>query len=399
MLKQREMSVDSDNEQLSAVLEKVEAVLVERRVRQKLLSELVSAQQDIEFLENKIASAENNLRKEIPEIESLQDSIEKASLELSRLVEERESAEARYFQVKMSEKEFRHKLSQLPKLNEEVSLLVARVRNLEKTCKLQDARFEQVASQKMKYQTEIDDLKRKADALAAEIPLIQNTKDILSGLMPSDFDKDSYSVLQGDFEKNLKNYTNDVGQEIDRITQRVSDMKELVENEKSLQNQLSAEKAELEKKYHTILADTGGEAEESTAMAALRQLEAQKINLVEDSDRLANLIDRVKIEIDTVGDKLTHEQSLKAESMQRRMYLASIKEELKGIDDIDAHIEIQKEMKLNLNIEAGMLIRKIDLINNVNQVLDTLIDRLQHTFDDQNTQWIEFVGSLNRMLC
>jgi hypothetical protein len=56
-------------------------------------------------------------------------------------------------------------------------------------------------------------------------------------------------------------------------------------------------------------------------------------------------------------------------------------------------------MKLNLNIEAGMLIRKIDLINNVNQVLDTLIDRLQHTFDDQNTQWIEFVGSLNRMLC
>lgn len=399
MLKQREMSVDSDNEQLSAVLEKVEAVLVERRVRQKLLSELVSAQQDIEFLENKIASAENNLRKEIPEIESLQDSIEKASLELSRLVEERETAEARYFQVKMSEKEFRHKLSQLPKLNEEVSLLVARVRNLEKTCKLQDARFEQVASQKMKYQTEIDDLKRKADALAAEIPLIQNTKDILSGLMPSDFDKDSYSVLQGDFEKNLKNYTNDVGQEIDRITQRVSDMKELVENEKSLQNQLSAEKAELEKKYHTILADTGGEAEESTAMAALRQLEAQKINLIEDSDRLANLIDRVKIEIDTVGDKLTHEQSLKAESMQRRMYLASIKEELKGIDDIDAHIEIQKEMKLNLNIEAGMLIRKIDLINNVNQVLDTLIDRLQHTFDDQNTQWIEFVGSLNRMLC
>jgi chromosome segregation ATPase len=399
MLKQREMSVDSDNEQLSAVLEKVEAVLVERRVRQKLLSELVSAQQDIEFLENKIASAENNLRKEIPEIESLQDSIEKASLELSRLVEERETAEARYFQVKMSEKEFRHKLSQLPKLNEEVSLLVARVRNLEKTCKLQDARFEQVASQKMKYQTEIDDLKRKADALAAEIPLIQNTKDILSGLMPSDFDKDSYSVLQGDFEKNLKNYTNDVGQEIDRITQRVSDMKELVENEKSLQNQLSAEKAELEKKYHTILADTGGEAEESTAMAALRQLEAQKINLLEDSDRLANLIDRVKIEIDTVGDKLTHEQSLKAESMQRRMYLASIKEELKGIDDIDAHIEIQKEMKLNLNIEAGMLIRKIDLINNVNQVLDTLIDRLQHTFDDQNTQWIEFVGSLNRMLC
>lgn len=398
MLRQRDFSIDPDIERLNGVLEKVEAVLAERRVRQQLLTDLRNARQDIEFFENKIASAENGLRKENPEIESLQDSIEKASVELSRLVEEKESAEARYFRVKMSEKEFRLNISQLPKLNEEISQLETRVEGLDKSCQSQDGRFEQVVSQRMKYLLEIDELKRKADTLAAEIPLIQNTKDILSGLMPSDFDKDSYAVLQGDFEKNLQNYTNDIGEEIDRITRHVSNLKDLVENEKQLHIRLSAEKTELEKKYRDMLGDTEGEPDVSTAMAVLKQLEAQKINLIEDTDRLVTVVDRIKLEIDALDDKLSHEQSVRAGSIQRRIYLASIQEELKSIDDIDAHIRIQKEKKLDFDIEAGMLRRKMDVIEHVNQMLDALIDRLQRTFEDQNTQWIEFVGSLNRIL-
>ncbi len=398
MLKQRELSVESDNARLVAILEKVEAVLSERRVRQTLLSELMSAQNDIEFLENKIVAAKNSLQKETPEVETLQGSIEKALVDLSRLIKEREAAEARYFRVKISEKDFRIKIAQLPKLNEEISRIGARVGKLEKECRTQDMRFEQVASQKMKFETEIDALKQKVEALTAEIPLIKNTKDILFGLMPSDFDKDSYAALQGDFEKNLNNYTNDIGQEIDRITKRVTDVKELIEKEKSLQIALSAEKTELEKKYHSILADTGDETDMSVVMAALKQLEAKKIKLIEESDRMVNVIDRVKLEIDALGDKLKHEQSVNAESLQRQIYLVSIKEEMKGIDDVEAQIRIQKEKKLNLDIEAGMLNRKIDLVNKVNQVLDAILDRLQHTFDDHNNQWIEFVGSLNRML-
>ena len=398
MLRQRETTADSNNERLFAVLEKVNAVLSERRIRQTLLSELISAQNEIEFLENKIVAAKNSLQKETPEVETLQGSIEKASLDLSRLVKEREAAEARYFRVKISEKDFRVKIAQLPKLNEEIFRIGMHVGKLEKEFKTQHTRSEHIVSQKMKFQTEIDALKQKVEALSAEIPLIKNTKDILFGLMPSDFDKDSYAALQGDFEKNLNNYTNDIGQEIDRITKRVAGVKELIENEKSLQVTRSAEKTELEKKYHSILADTGGETDLPAVMAALKQLEAKKINLIEESDRTVNVIDRVKLEINVLGDKLKHEQSVNAESMQRRTYLVSIKEEMNGIDDVEAQIRIQKEKKLNLDIEVGMLTRKIDLVNKVNQVLDTLIDRLQHTFEDHNAQWIEFVGSLNRML-
>jgi chromosome segregation ATPase len=398
MLKQRESSTDSDNERLYAVLEKVEAVLAERRIRQTLLSELVNAQNDIEFLENKIVAANNGLQRQTPEVETLQDSIKIASLDISCLIKEREEAEARYFRLKTSEKDFRVKKALLPKLIEEISQLGTRIGKLEKECKSQDTRFEQVASQKMKFQTEIDSLKQKVESLTAELPLIKNTKDILLGLMPSDFDKESYVALQGDFEKNLNNYTNDIVQEIDRITNRVSDVKSLLEKEKSLHVTLLAEQAELEKKYYSFLADTDGETDKSTVMAALNQLESRKNNLIVDSDRIVNFIDRIKLEINALGETLKHEQSVKAESMQRRIYLASMKEELKGIDDVEAQLRIQEEKKLNLAIESGMLNRQIDLVNKVNQVLDVMIDRLQHTFEDHNKQWIEFVGSLNRML-
>jgi predicted nucleic acid-binding Zn-ribbon protein len=398
MLRQRETTADSSNERLVAVLEKVNAVLSERRARQTLLSELIGAQNEIEFLENKIVAAKNSLQKETPEVETLQGSLEKASLDLSCLIKEREAAEARYFRVKISEKDFRIKIAQLPKLNEDISRIGVRVGTMEKEFQTQNMRLEHVVSQKLKFQTEIDVLKQKVESLTAEIPLIKNTKDILFGLMPTDFDKDSYAALQGDFEKNLNNYTNDIGQEIDRITKRVADVKERIETEKSLQITLSAEKSELEKKYHSVLADTGGETDISAVMAALKQLEAKKINLIDESDRMVNVIDRVKLEINALGDKLRQEQSVNAESMQRRIYLVSIREEMKGIDDVGAQIRIQKEKRLNLDIEVGMLNRKIDLVSRVNQVLDTFIDRLQHTFEDHNTQWIEFVGSLNRML-
>lgn len=398
MLKQQCQSSVSDNERLYTILEKVDAVLAERRTRQTLVSELLKAQYDIEFLENKIGMAKSNLQRETPELVILKESSEKAALTFSRLVKERETAEAKYFRVKIYEKDFNAKIALLPKIDEETFRLSGRVGKLKSECKAQDTNFQKVVSQKEKFQTEIIELNQRIETLIDKMPIMKNTKDIILGLMPSDFDKDSYEILQGNFEKNLKNYMDEINSEIKTIDQRVSDLKELQENENSLQLTLLAENADLDAKYNSILSDIGGETDKSKVLAALNQLKSQKDSLITDSERLTNAIDRIKSEIVGLDENLAHEKMVKAELMQQYTYLTSLKQELDGIDDMDAQIQFQKEKNLNLAAEADTLNRKIDLVSKINQELDAITDELQIIYEDHNRQWLEYVGPLYNMI-
>ena len=398
MLKQQCQSSDSGNDRLYTILEKVDAVLAERRTRKTLLSELLKAQYDIEFLENKIGMVQGNLQRETPELVILKESSEKAAITFSRLVKERETAEAKYFRVKIYEKDFNAKIAILPKINEETFRLSGRVGKLKSECKAQDTNFHKVVSKKEKFRTEIIELNQKIETLIEKMPIMKNTKDIILGLMPSDFDKDSYETLQGNFEKNLKNYIDEINSEINTINQRVSDLKELQENEKSLQIVLLAENADLDDKYNSILSDIGGETDKSKVLATLNQLKSQKDNLITDSERLTNAIDRIKSEIVGLDENLAHEKTVKAELMQQDTYLTSLKLELDGIDDINAQIQFQKEKSLNLTAEAETLNRKIDLVSKINQELDTTTDQLQIIYEDHNKQWVEYVGPLYDMI-
>jgi len=398
MLKQQCQSSVSDNERLYTILEKVDAVLAERRTRQTLVSELLKTQYDIEFLENKIGMAKNSLQSEIPELVMLKNSSEKAALTFSRLVKERETAEAKYFRVKISEKDFNAKIALLPKINEETFRLSGRVGKLKSECEAQDTNFQKALFQREKFQTEIIELNQKIETLIEKMPIMKNTKDIILGLMPSDFDKDSYETLQGNFEKNLKNYIDEINSEIKTIDQRVSDLKELQENEKSLQTMILAENADLDDKYNSILSDIGSEIDKSKVLAALNQFKSQKDNLIADSERLTNAIDRMKSEIVGLDENMAHEKMVKTELMQQSTYLTSLKRELDGIDDIDAQIQFQKEKSLNLTAEADTLNRKIDLVSKINQELDTTTDQLQIIYEDHNKQWVEYVGPLYDMI-
>ena len=398
MLKQQCQSSDSGNDRLYTILEKVDAVLAERRTRKTLLSELLKAQYDIEFLENKIGMVQGNLQRETPELVILKESSEKAAITFSRLVKERETAEAKYFRVKIYEKDFNAKIAILPKINEETFRLSGRVGKLKNECKSQDANFQKAVSKKEKFRTEIIELNQKIETLIEKMPIMKNTKDIILGLMPSDFDKDSYETLQGNFEKNLKNYIDEINSEINTINQRVSDLKELQENEKSLQIMLLAENADLDDKYNSILSDIGGETDKSKVLATLNQLKSQKDNLITDSERLTNAIGSIKSEIVGLDENLAHEKTVKAELMQQDTYLTSLKLELDGIDDIDAQIQFQKEKSLNLTAEADTLNRKIDLVSKINQELDAITDELQIIYEDHNKQWLEYVGPLYNMI-
>jgi hypothetical protein len=398
MLKKQCQSSYSDNERLYTILEKVDAVLAERRTQQTLVSELLKAQYDIEFLENKIGMAKSNLQRETPELVILKESSEKTAITFSRLVKERETAEAKYFRVKIYEKDFSAKIALLPKINEETFRLSGRVEKLKSECKAQDNNFQNVVSQKEKFRTEIIELNQKIETLIEKMPIMKNTKDIILGLMPPDFDKDSYETLQGNFEKNLKNYIDEINSEINTINQRVSDLKELQENEKSLQIMLLAENADLDDKYNSILSDIGGETDKSKVLATLNQLKSQKDNLITDSERLTNAIDRIKSEIVGLDENMAHEKTAKTELMQQHIYLTSLKHELDGIDDIDAQIQLQKEKSLNLAAEADTLNRRIDLISKINQELDVITDELQIIYEDHNKQWVEYVGSLYDMI-
>jgi len=398
MLKQQCQSSDSGNDRLYTILEKVDAVLAERRTRKTLLSELLKAQYDIEFLENKIGMVQGNLQRETPELVILKESSEKAAITFSRLVKERETAEAKYFRVKIYEKDFNAKIAILPKINEETFRLSGRVGKLKSERKAQDTNFHKVVSKKEKFRTEIIELNQKIETLIEKMPIMKNTKDIILGLMPSDFDKDSYETLQGNFEKTLKNYIDEINSEINTINQRVSDLKELQENEKSLQIVLLAENADLDDKYNSILSDIGGETDKSKVLATLNQLKSQKDNLITDSERLTNAIDRIKSEIVGLDENLAHEKTVKAELMQQDTYLTSLKLELDGIDDINAQIQFQKEKSLNLTAEAETLNRKIDLVSKINQELDAITDELQIIYKDHNKQWLEYVGPLYNMI-
>ncbi len=398
MLKQQRQSSDSDNERLYAILEKVDAVLAERRTRQTLVYELLKAQYDIDFLENKIGMVKSNLQRETPELVMLKDSSEKAALTLSHIVKERETAEAKYFRLKIYEKDFNAKTALLPKINEEIFHVSGRVGKLKSECKSQDIYFQEVVSQKEKFQRDIIELNQKIETLMVKMPIMKNTKNIILGMMPSGFDEDSYETLQGNFEKNLKNYIAEINHEIKTIDQRVADLKELLENEKSLQITLLAEKADLDDKYNSILADIGGETEKAKVTTALNQLGVQKSNLIADSERLTNAIDRIKSEIVGLDENLEYEKTVKAELMQRYTYLISIKHELDGIDDIDAQIQFQKEKSLNIITEVDALNLRIDFINKVNQELDAITDKLKFTYDDHNKQWVESVGPLHGMI-
>jgi chromosome segregation ATPase len=398
MLKQQCQSSDSDNERLYAILEKVDAVLAERRTRQTLVSELLKAQYDIDFLENKIGMVKSNLQRETPELVMLKDSSEKAELTLSHIIKERETAEAKYFRLKIYEKDFNAKTALLPKINEEIFNVSGRVGKLKSECKSQDIYFQEVVFKKEKFQREIIELNQKIETLTVKMPIMKNTKNIILGMMPSGFDEESYETLQGNFEKNLKNYIAEINHEIKTIDQRVADLKELLENEKSLQITLLAEKADLNDKYNSILADIGGEIEKAKVTTALNQLGVQKSNLIADSERLTNAIDRIKSEIVALDEKLEYEKTVKTELMQRYTYLISIKQELDGIDDIDAQIQFQKEKILNITAEVDALNRRIDFINKVNQELNAITDKLQFTYEDHNKQWVEYVGPLHGMI-
>ena len=394
----KDTSPDSANDRMVKIWERVDSVLSERRTRQTLSSGLLKTRDDIEFLENKIASLTRTLQRETPELAMLKERSERAGLTFSRLARQRESEEGRYFQTIRDEQNFNHKKSLLPKIQSEIVSRGEEIEKLKEEGRAEEIRFQETAARKNRFQTDIKALTQKIEELTFELPLIKNVQSIITGLMPADMDDETCEILHCDFEKNLNEYLDDMDTGIRQVQQRISDIAREIEEGKILQKARLAEKESLEHTYQSALANAGGQTDKPRVIAAHDGLITRKAAIITDTERLTSEIDSIRSETAGLDAKLEQEQAARSRLMQRLTYLSSVKREMDSIGDINAQIRSQNEMKAKAAIEADVLNRKIDFVVSANQELAAAADNLQRMFDELNKYWTIFAAPFSGML-
>ncbi|MBF0119423.1 MAG: hypothetical protein HQK79_11350 [Desulfobacterales bacterium] len=357
-----------NSKKIHEILIKVSSLVAERKLKQTFTYEIFSVLKNFDFSENKLAILKKNIKKTADEVKDVERNLIKVNINLSVLKKDKAALEEKYLLFKKIERDLEKKKNILPVIMSEIDSYK------KENSKLQSELKKLQIKQNMEL-CKIDELKlknsslaQKIDQILIEIPITKSTKELILGIMPEGYDNNTYNIMKGDFETNIKNYFSEIDMEIETIKAESLKIKSEIDKEIKKENLIFSEKPMLEGKFKKLLNEIGNQnVDKEVIILNINKLKEQKKNFVEELTQNKNRINQIESEIKDIDVTLEKEHNNNNRLRSRYDYLFSIKQKLDKVKNFE--VEMQRLEKEEENLSFNTIVNKklIEIISQINK--------------------------------
>ena len=383
---------------LQDFVEKVGQQLNVKKEMDILSTEIPKEMEEIEYLRGRVATS----RKRLDDMENAAREVESRLAgprkNLTDLQKERRSVSEAYDGLKEKERDIAKRTSELPKIQAKIERYEKDVRELLLKLAASRAGHHEIVQRKQSLEEAYASDREILEALEAEILVMRNTRDIIGGNRPEQFDVETFETIQDDVAVNVKSYFDEMNGEIERIQNEIASMNAQIEEKTREAETLSSKRVLLRETIERLKPDISEEKDAETLTSEFGSLKDQSNGLTVETEELNQEIRRTEQAIVNIDERLEKERAVEGDSKSRHSYLISRKQEMDGFENVEDEIrrigdEIQK---LHVDSEIDKALSKT--IGNLMLEVTTTEKRLRTSLEEEDRVFQQFQEEMESLL-
>jgi len=386
---------DPKEEWLQDLVEKVVHQLNVKKEMDILFSEIPKETNEIEFLRDRTEAARKRLDETENAIKKIQPGMAEPKRELARLQGERHLAAEEYEKLRERQNQRDSQISILPKIKAEILETVEEVRNSSHRIASLQSSHTEALQRKQKLGEECKAFKEKLINLEEEIPIMRNTRDILGGTRPENFDVETFEATRGDVETTFENYVNDMTGEIERLKNKISSSKEQLDAIPGEEEALLSKRGLLQETLEELRTHIGEDQDRESLMAEAAELEKKKQGLGVEAEQIKQETAVKEAAIQSLDGRFEEEREIERNAGDRHSYLLSRKQEMGNFENVTDEIQRLKDEIQRLNQESEINKTMYETIEKLNQDVEPTKRRLHSTLQEYDRIFDEFEREIN----
>ncbi|KPA14278.1 magnetosome protein Mad22 [Candidatus Magnetomorum sp. HK-1] len=377
-----ETSQISGNQKYNDLFVNIGSRLENMRNKQTLRMELIKLSKEIKYFDEKIINVRQKINGTLSNIELMKQKIVQPEQELQDLSAEKEQIEKDNENLKALEKTMADKLLLLPEIKSKMKLIRRDYESSQSSYyKIKEAHDALVADNKH-IEKQILENKTKMDALSSEITVMKSTRDLLKGLVPDNFDQDTFEQVQVNQGETLELYIQDmkinmdmIKAEIKRLNSEKDQMKKQIE---PIRKSIQENKTKISEISHVL-----GETKDLNAILEKSKHLKQELKLLpEKTQQMMTESNAFEIKIKKFDQQMVLDKKLESEYSERLEYLKKRKLQMDEIEDVEIGIQRLGKEILNDQKEKIIYQRLNQLTKSIYDDFSVVKDQLQSQMDD-----------------
>jgi chromosome segregation ATPase len=327
-----------------------------KRLRDMLTSETHALAREIEHFMDMTTALRQRLVEKMAAARPLELKVAQDRNQLRDMQAEKQAAADEAARLKDLELNFQQKLEALMDLKQEIAR--SRMEAQDTSLRLQASRegCRKALEQQRQMAQGIDEVEQRHLQLELEIPVLQNTRDILVGQTPEGFDPEVFKHLRDDVPRNAESYQGEVSEQTGEIEREISRLKEQVDERNREAQALLSQEQELQNAIEQLARFSVMDENRETVIDEIHLAEEQRSRLSGELERKELESCRLESGITEIGERIEQEKQDTQGLLHRLDHLQSRAKDLDGIDDIPLSMRSleRKATRFQLEIKANM---------------------------------------------
>jgi len=357
--------------------------------KQMIRMDLVKLSKESQYYEEKIKNIRQKISLSLSEIALLKQKIDRPEKELQALSFEKDQLEKDRIALEELETKMSEKLAILPEIKYRMKMLQKGFDESKQSHYQLKKTFDDLEAENNSIEKKVHDNKSKMDDLTQENLVMKSTLELLKGILPDNFDQETFDEVQGKQAETLHLYIEDmklniksITTEIEKAIQKTDEMKTQIEPLKQTITKNQSQISEITK----VLGNITNIDEISKRCDYLRQeihsLPQKTQQLIKENKAFENK----SAEID---QRIVRNKRLDSEYSEKMDYLNKRKQQMDEMKDIDAEVQrIQEDTVKDQQQKA--------LYNRLNQLSSSILNDLMDVKDQMNSQKINYTTILDQ---
>ena len=377
-----ETSQISGNQKYQDLFVDIGSRLENMKNKQTLRMELIKLSKEIKYFDEKIINIRQKIHGSLSKIELMKQKIIKPEKELQDLSAEKEQVEKDKKELDALEAKMAEKLKLLPEIKSKMKIIRRDYKSSQSSYyKIKEAHDALDAENKI-LEKQIVENKAKMDALSSENTVMKSTRDLLKGLIPDNFDQDTFDkvqVNQGEtlelFIQDMKTNMEFIKSEIKRLDSEKDQMKKQIEPIRKIIQENKAKISEISQ----VL----GETKDLDSIIEKSERLNQEIKLLpKKTQEMKTESNAFETKINEIDQQMVLNKKLELELSQRLDYLKKRKQQMDSLEDIESEIQRLGKETLDDKKQKSIYQRLGQLSKSIYEELSVIKDQSQTQMED-----------------
>ena len=373
----------SKKEAVISYVDKISSYLQALKARDIISAEIFRNTKEKEYINGRLAMELKRLRKVKQSINDINSRLDGPRKDLARFESEKQNAEDGYNELEAKLKEIERNLGILRKKNLEIALLNEDISDLSEKLYVLESEYRQELAFKDMIEKDFDSFKSNIRPVKVEGALITDTKDIISSMgRELIVSNDIITTDDKDAKARLNLYFSELKQNIENILLEITTIRANLTNAREEEEYLYSQLDVIQKKVKELEFQITVDKNKEELMSEMAPLENRRHLLAADHEANSEELERLKSEINEVGNNLELERTVERDTRKSLDYLKLRKQEIDELEDPLFEFERLENEINTLIIETTGNNNHLDITKKVIEQAASIKSLLKSAFED-----------------